>query len=171
MTTKADLEAVEASRATLETKLDTFKEKQMEFVQKGEKVKKELDELKIAYSTARATPEINDAMIAKAIREAEDAKEREFAERMAVNYRTREVDLKIKTEEMRMKDTQLKSKDDELVRKGEELMVMESLLQDKDRSLAAAGEKYAILQSIVRDYFTKERELADRRDELKSMLE
>lgn len=171
MTTKADLEASEATRATLEIKLEAFKEKQKDFVQKGEKVKQELDELKITYSIARATPDLNDAMIAKMIRDTEDGKEREFAERMAASYEIRDIERKLKTEEIQMKDTQLKGKEDDLVRKREELMVMESLLQDKVRSLEAADEKYALLQSTVRDHFAKERELADSRDDLKSMLD
>lgn len=83
MTSQADLEAVETSRAALKVQLEAFKEKQREFVKKGEKVKKELDELKAAHSMARVPQEMNDAMLAKAIRETEEAKEKEFAIRIA----------------------------------------------------------------------------------------
>lgn len=171
MTTKADLEAVEASRATLETKLETFKEKQREFARKAEIIKKELDERKAADSISRATQDMIDAMVAKAIRETVDAKEKEFAERIVISNRTRDEDLKCKIEEVQMKDIQLKRKDDDLARKAEELMLMESLLEDKDRKLEAADEKYALLQSTVRDHFAQKRKLAESQDKLEGMLD
>jgi len=171
MTTKADLEAVEASRATLETKLETFKEKQREFAQKAERIKKELNERKAADSTSRATQDMVNAMIMKAVRKAEDAKEKEFAERMAISNTQRDEDLKCKIEDVETKDTQIKRKDGELIRKGEELMAMERLLLDEAQSRQIAEEKLARLQSTVRDHFAQERKLAESRDNLQGMLD
>lgn len=82
-TTKADLEAVEDNQTALKQKLENFKKKQREFIQKAQMQKEELTGCKAALSSSRVTPEMIDAFIAKAIGETETSKEREFEERTA----------------------------------------------------------------------------------------
>lgn len=199
MVTKADLDAVEASRAELERKHESFKEKQREFVQKGEIVKKERDELRAAYRTARAPQEMNDAMLAKSIREAEEATEKEVAKRMAKELEDREIARQInkkeETEYMRelnAKDILLRNQNEELVRKDDQLTAMRAILAFKEQELDEANNdvekfstqqmythnelldanlKYAELQRTVRDHLDKRSALEESLDNLKKMLD
>lgn len=183
----------------LKSKHESFKEKHRDFVQKAEKVKKENEELKAALSNSRAEQHVKDAMIANAIREAEEAKEKEFATRMTKEWEQRETILQVgemkESEDKRERSAKyesLKTLNEELIRKDELLVTTRALLELEERQLKAAKRtledvstellwaneelldanyKYTQFQNTVRDHLGKRKALEESLDNLKEILD
>jgi hypothetical protein len=128
---------------------------------------------------------MNDAMLAKAIQETEEAKEKEFAKWRKDNDTRRQRNQW--TEEGYQKELMatkglLRAKEQELVEHrvaaNEIFLQVESESRDylskliaKGKELDAAEDKHTRLQNTVREHLAKKRELEESLDNLKGMLD